>query len=311
MASKIKFHDKPKVSDRLWLDNDDIFQKKIFEIEDPYLIDVAKSFKQNGYVVIKHGVDKVDCDNAVQAFYKWCLENEDVEYNIRRDPKKKRVVNLQTDVAEFKDLYCNAEVVLAIQDFLFGYTGSVYSSIAFEYGTEQPLHIDTPVFCTSPKEFYFGLWIALEDATEENGCLRVVPGGHKNAYVDQYEFAERAFSNVEDIKADGTQLWNGFQNELLAKCYEDGLSAVSVPVEKGDVIIWHPQLPHGGSKVTSPDKTRLSVVFHVVPEGIPVYQADVFFNRANMFVSNDAEFYYEKYNSRLFRIGRNSHFGGN
>jgi phytanoyl-CoA hydroxylase len=45
----------------------------------------------------------------------------------------------------------------------------------------------------------------------------------------------------------------------------------------GDAVIWHPQLPHGGTVINAPDRTRYSLVFHTTPEGVPVYHQDVFF----------------------------------
>jgi len=36
----------------------------------------------------------------------------------------------------------------------------------------------------------FGLWFALEDATIENGCLWVIPGGHKFGLKSRFVRAE-------------------------------------------------------------------------------------------------------------------------
>ena len=52
-------------------------------------------------------------------------------------------------------------------------------------------------------------------------------------------------------------------------------------VQKGDVLIWHPQLPHGGGQIADRTRTRNSIVMHTVPEGVPVYHAYAFFDPAN------------------------------
>ena len=48
-------------------------------------------------------------------------------------------------------------------------------------------------------------------------------------------------------------------------------------VEAGDVVIWHPQLLHGGAPHLSA-RSRKSVVMHVTPKGIPVGHQDVLFD---------------------------------
>jgi phytanoyl-CoA hydroxylase len=43
-------------------------------------------------------------------------------------------------------------------------------------------------------------------------------------------------------------------------------------------VLWHPQLPHGGSYIKEPARTRNSLVVHSTPTGTPVYQKNAFFN---------------------------------
>jgi hypothetical protein len=56
-----------------------------------------------------------------------------------------------------------------------------------------------------------------------------------------------------------------------------GLVLARSSVKKGDTVIWHPLLPHGGSPVDDPTLSRASIVFHVHPEDTPMYGLDVFF----------------------------------
>ena len=60
-------------------------------------------------------------------------------------------------------------------------------------------------------------------------CLQ----GIKNNYINQYQFAEEALNNLEDINPNGTQLRKQFQKDLLKKCIVDGLEAVNLPNKKG------------------------------------------------------------------------------
>src|SRR5437762_5607826 len=48
-------------------------------------------------------------------------------------------------------------------------------------GSRQKYHQDQPLgFHIDPPELMVTCWLALDDATLENGCLRVLPGTHRN-----------------------------------------------------------------------------------------------------------------------------------
>lgn len=47
-------------------------------------------------------------------------------------------------------------------------------------GGEVVPHQDASFLYMEPLKLY-GLWIALDDATEENGCLWFIPGSHKSS----------------------------------------------------------------------------------------------------------------------------------
>jgi hypothetical protein len=53
----------------------------------------------------------------------------------------------------------------------------------------------------------------------------------------------------------------------------------SVVLKKGDCAIWHPMLPHGGTKANNPMLTRKSMVFHCAPIDVQVLSARCFFHR--------------------------------
>lgn len=309
MASQIKFNNKPSLGEKLWIDDPKKFKERIDSTHDEYLRESAIFFKENGYLIVKGAVTEERCNNAILDFKKWAEENDNAEYNAKRG-KKRRIVNLHSDSSAHKQLITKSDKLLSVLDFLFGYKMSVYTSISFEYGTEQPLHIDTPVFSTSPREFYFGVWVALESASVQNGCLRALAGAHAHRYIDEFEFARNRVDDVTKVDRNALGLWNDYQKELVENAINDGNEEVYLEVDAGDVIIWHPQLPHGGSPIINERLTRYSTVFHVVPEGTPVYQADVYFNPDLKNISNEASYIYEKEDDILFRVGVGAHFGG-
>lgn len=46
-------------------------------------------------------------------------------------------------------------------------------------GSEKPWHQDNAYFKHTPLEKIVGFWLALDDATAENGCMHVLPGWHR------------------------------------------------------------------------------------------------------------------------------------
>ncbi len=88
-----------------------------------------------------------------------------------------------------------------------------------------------------------GAWIAMDDATVENGCLWVVPGSHRNGYLfpqrkhesaDEYDFAPESF---------------GFDEAL----------AIPVEVNAGDVVFFNGYLLHKSLKNRSEGYRRVLV----------------------------------------------------
>jgi phytanoyl-CoA hydroxylase len=47
-------------------------------------------------------------------------------------------------------------------------------------GSEKPWHQDTAYFNVPPDTPVIGVWIALDEATPENGCMHIIPGSHRD-----------------------------------------------------------------------------------------------------------------------------------
>jgi len=58
------------------------------------------------------------------------------------------------------------------------YSDQVFLKPAF-CGSAKPLHQDNSYFRVTPHDHGVTCWIAIDEATEENGCMRYIPGSHK------------------------------------------------------------------------------------------------------------------------------------
>lgn len=291
----------PVPGERLWLDNEAASPARLKAISRPALRAIATSFHEDGFVRLPGVVSDTLIEDAKRAYAEWCAEADQAQLTSRSDGRNPRIVNLHNARDEVARLFTGSPAVLEVADMLFGYRASVYTSLSFQYGTEQPFHRDTPVFRTEPEEFYLGIWFALEDAGAENGELRALRGGHRGGRVDPHAFADARLPDISKLAPGGDPLWGPYQDAVTALCKQEGREVVQIPAKRGDVVIWHPQLPHGGSPIADKTKTRMSVVFHVVPEGVPVYQADVFFNPAQP-APRQSSFAYREFEGRQFVV---------
>lgn len=78
-------------------------------------------------------------------------------------------------------------------------------------GVEKPWHQDLPYFPFEPKDepgIHVAAWIALDEATTENGCMQYIPGSHRlgnitTSHVDTYGLGHLAadLSRVDTSQA--------------------------------------------------------------------------------------------------------------
>lgn len=116
-------------------------------------------------------------------------------------------------------------------------------------GSEVNTHQDASYLFTEPPKLY-GLWFALDDATEENGCLQFIPGSH-------HEPVTHRFIRNPDPNSEKLCIYTGTK-----KTYDDSLFKVE-PVKKGSCVLIHGQVVHRSFRNSS-DKPRHAYTFHVI-----------------------------------------------
>lgn len=112
-------------------------------------------------------------------------------------------------------------------------------------GGDVRWHQDASYFDTTPPSVTT-FWFALEDATLDNGCLWVEPGGHHSPMRELY---------VRD--GDKTEL-----RRLDATPWPDARTAVALPVQAGTLVCFHGLLPHYSAPNLSPH-SRHAYTLHV------------------------------------------------
>lgn len=255
-----------------------------------------------GYTVIPAAIPPELCDRAlagIDAFK--ATHRKAVAGNANEFGHLYRVVNLHLAIDALADAFADNQA-LAVADRFFGEPATLYTSLYYERGSEQALHQDTPYFCTRPADRYLGVWLALDDVDVDNGPLRVVPRSHLLPEIDVRALARKLFPDPASIPGISQEGWLAYQNAVQQQCDERGMQAQEIHVRRGDVIIWHPSMFHGGAPHHVSARPRRSLVMHVTPPGVPVHHLDLFFNPDKVVPTKARWRYFQHHQRRIARF---------
>jgi len=114
-------------------------------------------------------------------------------------------------------------------------------------GGEVGCHQDATFLYTEPISVK-GFWFALEDATQENGCMWAIPGGHKSSVKSR-------FSRSKNGK--GTEM------EIFDDSPWETSKLVPLEVKAGTMVVLHGLLPHMSFANRSAN-TRHAYTMHII-----------------------------------------------
>lgn len=117
-------------------------------------------------------------------------------------------------------------------------------------GAEVHPHTDSTFIYTEPLSCV-AIWVAMEDATIENGCLCIIPGSHKTYPLQQQ------YCKTKDGK--GTE----FHDTKSERVDWDLSKLEPVEVKRGDMVLMHGEVVHASYANTS-SKSRHAFVLHAV-----------------------------------------------
>lgn len=106
-----------------------------------------------------------------------------------------------------------------------------------QVGSKMPWHQDSNYWPIEPAALC-SVWTALDEATVENGCMRVIPGSHR-------------LDLIRSRGADGSGPLDDDQVDLS--------EAVDVPLKPGSSLFFHSRLLHG-SEPNGSDKPRRAFI---------------------------------------------------
>jgi len=163
----------------------------------------------------------------------------------RKDEVEIQVRKLMNFVGEhpaFQQIARGHSAIQPMLDSLLGPGSVLFQEMALikpPGGVSKPWHQDNAYFRVTPLDSILGAWIALDAVNEENGCMHVIPGGHRLGAMKHH---------------------HTFDCEIVEGRL-DSAQAVPIPLPAGGGMVFYGMLPHFTPINSSPERRR-ALQFH-------------------------------------------------
>ncbi|MCH8911175.1 MAG: phytanoyl-CoA dioxygenase family protein, partial [Chloroflexi bacterium] len=221
-------------------------------------------FKAQGFLAIERAFTKDQIENAVVAVEDLIAGNNEsfkgVQYErgvknrleVATEEERKGLVRKLQRFVGFDtrlDHFAENPDLLHVLSRIMGEPAKLYRAQAMQkparIGREKPWHQDHAYFDLPMDTEIVSVWIALQDADHENGCMHVIPGSHLEGPVVHF--------NVRD--------WQICDTDVARD------RVVAVPLKPGGILFWHGRLHHG-SPANRSDRGRRSLQLHYIPSSV-------------------------------------------
>lgn len=199
------------------------------------------NYEREGYAIFRNVLDS-ELIEEVSGHIAWLLEK-----NPDRTPEM-LTQDLISDDPFWVRLISDDRLVDIAELFLgpdIGLFASHYLVKPPFTGKEVRWHQDAAFWPLEPMDVVT-LWSAIDESTPENGCVRLVPGSHKN--------------EIKDMHATDTKDVLGAEISVEV----DESEAVDIVLQPGDVEVHHPMIYHASNANTSP-KRRAGLTIRYIP----------------------------------------------
>lgn len=212
---------------------------------------LATEYHEKGYVVVKNVFSAELIDQIIRDMQE---KGFNPDYPIESFRNDIRIQDLWQYSASSQQMAAHPEILKTLE-MLYGREVIPFQTLNFKVGSQQKAHSDTMHFSSLPARYMCGVWVALEDITEDNGPLFYYPGSHR---TPEYNFSHFK-KTVSDTTYDDYPEYETFMENLMdASPYQKE----KFLAKKGDALIWSSNIVHGGSAVNDPNSTRFSQVTH-------------------------------------------------
>ena len=228
----------------------------------PDILRIARNLNRDGYAVIDF--PDPDFDSVAERIKSSLAPEYDWKEWRENGWAKNRGMRVQDTWKSNPDVRRIAanQQILDLLEVLYGRRAFPFQSLNFPVGTQQETHNDAVHFHSVPERFMCGVWVALEDADEENGTLEYYPRSHELPLFGN-EHIGACSAEQDHPFAHYNQYLDLWRKLIEARGYKRTIFRA----RKGQALIWLATLLHGGSRHHNPERTRWSQVTHYFFEG--------------------------------------------
>lgn len=210
-------------------------------------------FHQHGYLVIEDAFTSDEVQNAIDGMV-YLMDGNNPDFRaIQFEPtlaKQKDEMNADERRDAIRKIfnYVNYEPrlntiaedagLLGVLKKIMGDKPVLFQDMALvkppRFGSEKPWHQDCAYFNLQDGTTVVGVWIALDEATAENGCMHIIPGSHNEGPMIHFK---RRDWQICDTHVPITR-------------------DTVVPLPPGGCLFWHGLLHHGSPANRTPHRRR-------------------------------------------------------
>jgi phytanoyl-CoA hydroxylase len=274
-----------------WIDRDDADIEGFLRQHPPRfkvaynLADKLRFWKQNGYVILEQSIQQELLDMYWGDIEEVLANPEKYDMLVRIDrpefePNQERLIRdfpkeaLQGKYVKLNDFHNLSETgkelmahpaIVTFLEAIFNQQTVAMQTLTFMYGSQQPTHQDFPWVTATIPSHLAAAWIPLEDIKIDSGPLYYYVGSHR---MPKFNFGNGILFNERS-----TRKPLEFADYIDKTCAELKYPKETLLIKRGDVLIWHSALAHGGGLITNPEQTRKSYVCHYsTKEALPFHR---------------------------------------
>ena len=239
--------------------------------------EIKKYYESQGYVVIKNLLNHQKIDRFIEQYEQikrnqlFIYYSQSVHMPLRPtitpegyiEESMERVQDLKF-FPGFSKATLDCLIDRQISDVLSMISGwsshALWQNMFFDKSTGTVEHQDHYYLDTEPPGNLIGAWYALEDIHPESGCFFVIPGSHKGRVIGRKNLSTVP-EGINALVPEHDRMRKEMMNLIREQKYE----YKAFPLNKGDVLFWHPYTIHGAYKNKNPQFSRKSFTAHFYP----------------------------------------------